>query len=144
MDASSERDVKHRRPHPHDLAGPFLEFDLERELDELCREPEWAGGRNAKTLVKYDDLRIVLTAMKALRKMPPHSTEGRIALQVIVGHVLVRAEGRTFDLPAGRVVTFDRGVVHELEALDDSVVLQTITWPGTSESHERTPIPMPM
>jgi quercetin dioxygenase-like cupin family protein len=43
----------------------------------------------------------------------------------------LRAEGRTFDLTPGRIVTFDRGVVHELEAIDECAVLQTIAWPRT-------------
>jgi mannose-6-phosphate isomerase-like protein (cupin superfamily) len=50
----------------------------------------------------------------------------------VSGHALVRAEGRTFDITPGRVVTFDRGIFHELEAIDECAVLQTIAWPRTS------------
>src|SRR5262245_32771584 len=123
-----EQETKHRRPHPHSLSGPFLEFDLVREVDQLHREPEWANGQNAKTLVKYDDLRIVLTALKPRKKVPEHQADGRVSIQGVSGHVLLRAEGRTFDVVPGRVVTFDRGVVHELEAIEESAVLQTIAW----------------
>jgi quercetin dioxygenase-like cupin family protein len=125
-----EQEVKHRRPHPRALSGSFVEFDLVREVEELEREPEWETGQNAKTLVKYDDYRVVLTALKARRKVPAHQTDGRVSLQVVKGHALVRAEGRTFDLTPGRIVTFDRGVLHELEAIDESAILQTIAWPG--------------
>jgi quercetin dioxygenase-like cupin family protein len=124
-----DRETKHRRPHPHSLSGPFLECDLAREVDELHREPEWESGQNAKTLVKYDDLRVVLTTLKPHRKVPGHQTDGRVSIQGLSGHALLRAEGRTFDLTPGRVVTFDRGVVHELEAIDECAVLQTIAWP---------------
>lgn len=124
-----EQEAKHRRPHPRALSGSFIELDLVREIEELEREPEWETGQNAKTLVKFDDYRVVLTALKARRKVPAHQTDGRVSIQVVKGHALLRAEGRTFDLRPGRIVTFDRGILHELEAIDESAVLQTIAWP---------------
>ena len=111
------------------MSGSFIELDLAREVEELEREPEWETGQNAKTLVKFDDYRVVLTALKARRKVPIHSTDGRVSIQVVKGHALLRAEGRTFDLRPGRIVTFDRGILHELEAIDESAILQTIAWP---------------
>jgi hypothetical protein len=75
------------------MAAPFLEFDLNRELEQLHGEPEWNSGQNAKTLVKYDDLRVVLTALKARSRLPQHQTKGRVSIQTVVGHILVRAEG---------------------------------------------------
>lgn len=119
-----------RRPHPVGMAEPFVEFDLSRELDQLLHEPEWKSGRTAKTLAKYDDLRVVLTALKPHMTMEMHRTDGRISIQGVRGHVVLRAEGRTFNLTPGRVVTFDRRIPHELEAIDESAVLQTIVWPA--------------
>jgi quercetin dioxygenase-like cupin family protein len=127
-----DRETKHRRPHPQSLSGPFLECDLEREIEELHREPEWENGQNAKTLIKYHDFRVVLTTLKPHRKLPGHQTDGRVSIQGLRGHALLRAEGRTFDLTPGRVVTFDRGIAHELEAIDECAVLQTIAWPRRS------------
>jgi quercetin dioxygenase-like cupin family protein len=127
-----DRDTKHRRPHPHSMSGPFLECDLAREVEELHREPEWENGQNAKTLIKYADFRVVLTTLKPHHKVPGHQTDGRVSIQGLSGHALLRAEGRTFDLTPGRVVTFDRGITHELEAIDECAVLQTIAWPRNS------------
>ena len=137
----TEKPTTHRRPHPQALAAPFLEIDLTRALDELRREPEWERRQNAKTLVKYDDFRIVLTVLKAHHKIPDHQTAGRVSIHIVSGHVLVRAEGRTFDLPAGRIVALDRGIGHELEAVSESAVLQTIVWPTEAETGT---IPPPM
>jgi hypothetical protein len=105
-----EDQTNHRRPHPQPMAAPFLEIDLARELNQLRREPEWARGQNAKTLDKHDDFRIVLIVLTAHRKIPGHQTAGRVSIHAVTGHVLVRAEGRTFDLPAGRIVALDRGI----------------------------------
>jgi quercetin dioxygenase-like cupin family protein len=111
------------------MAGAYLEFDLATEIEQLHREPEWSTGRNAKTLVKYDDLRVVLVALRANARMPDHRTEGRISIQTVRGHLRVRAEGRTFDLPVGGLLVLDGGLAHDVEALEDSVLLLTIAWP---------------
>ncbi len=120
---------QHRRPHPQSMAAAYLEFDLAREIEQLHSEPDWSTGQNAKTLVKYDDLRIVLTALRAHTRMPGHQTEGRISIQTVRGQIQVRAEGRTFDLPAGRLLALDKGLPHDVEALEDSAFLLTIAWP---------------
>ena len=88
-----------RRRHTGALVGPYLELDLVRELGDLKREPEWIGGQNARTLVKDDSLSIVLTVLKAGHRIPEHETDGHISIQTLSGRILVRADGRTFDLP---------------------------------------------
>jgi quercetin dioxygenase-like cupin family protein len=132
MANAQQHEMKHRRPHPQSMAAPFLEFDLLRELDQLHREPEWENGHNAKTLAKYGDFRVVLMALKPQVKIPGHRTEGRLSVQTVQGHVLLRAEGRTFHLPVGRLVALDRDIAHEIEAVDESAILITIAWPTKS------------
>jgi quercetin dioxygenase-like cupin family protein len=123
--------AQHTRPHAQPMAAAYLEFDVSRELEQLHQEPGWSSGHNAKTIVKYDDFRIVLIALKAHARLPEHQTEGRISIQTISGHIKVRAQGRTFDLPAGRLLTLDRGLPHDVEALEESAFLLTIAWPGS-------------
>jgi quercetin dioxygenase-like cupin family protein len=115
------------------MAAAYLEFDLGRELEQLHREPGWSSGQNAKTLVKYEDFRVVLTALKAQARLPGHQTKGRISIQTVAGHIQVRAQGRTFDLPVGRLLALDQGLPHDVEALEESAFLLTIAWPGRDE-----------
>ena len=68
-------DHQHRRPHTPPMAAPFLEFDLIRELEQLHGERDWNRGQNAKTLVKYDDFRVVLIALKARARLPGTRTK---------------------------------------------------------------------
>lgn len=124
----------HRRPHPQPMSGPYLEFDLVAELEQLHREAEWETGQTGKTLVKYDDLRVLLTALKAHKRIPGHQTEARISIQTVAGHIRVRAQRRTFNLPSGSLLALDQGITHEVEALEDSAFLLTIAWPvGTGK-----------
>lgn len=128
--SDASRGDSHRRTHPAPMAAAFLEFDLGRELEQLRGEPDWMTGHNAKTLVKYDDLRIVLIGLNTHAKLPQHQTKGRISIQTVAGHVLVRADGRTFDLPLGGLITLDKNLPHDVEALEESACLLTIAWPG--------------
>jgi len=65
MSDAPDDDRQHRRPHSQPMAAAFLEFDLMRELEQLHGEPEWSSGQNARTLVKFDDFRIVLMTLRA-------------------------------------------------------------------------------
>src|SRR4051812_35882131 len=91
------------------MAAAYLEFDLARELEQLHYEPGSSSGQNAKTLVKGDDLRVVLIALRPHTRLPEHQTDGRIAIQTVAGDIQVRAQGRTFDLPTGRLLALDQG-----------------------------------
>ena len=130
MSDKGKEGVAYQRTHARPLAAPYLEFDLATELDLLHREDGWKSGQNARTLVKFDTLRVVLTALKARSQLPQHRTEGRVSIQTIHGHVRVRAEGRTFDMATGSLLALDAGVPHDVEALQDSAILITIAWPG--------------
>ena len=123
-------EATHRRPHTSSLASPFLEFDLISEVDRLHGESTWNTGHNARTLIKYDDLRVVLMALKAGSRIPEHKANGRISVQVLSGHIRLNASGRAFDLLPGSLLALDERAPHDLEALDESAVLLTIAWPG--------------
>jgi quercetin dioxygenase-like cupin family protein len=133
MSEARHDDGQRRRPHPRSMDSSFLEFDLTRELEQLDREAQGTSDQNAKTLVKYDDFRIVLIALRANARMPGHHAEGRISVQTLRGHIRIRALQRTFDLPAGSLLALDRDLAHDVEALEDSALLLTIAWPGRNE-----------
>jgi quercetin dioxygenase-like cupin family protein len=118
-----------RAPEP--TGSPFLSFGLQGELHKLREEDHpWQAGRNAKILVKYPDFRIVLIALRAGTHLAEHHAAGSISVQTISGHVLIRAAGRVFDLPAGELLALEREVPHDVEALAESAILLTIAWPG--------------
>jgi quercetin dioxygenase-like cupin family protein len=112
------------------MADPFMEFDLPAEIHRLQSETTWSTGQNARTLIKYDDLRVVLTALQANARIPEHKNAGRISVHVLSGHILLRASGRTFSLRPGGLLAMDQGVPHAVEALEESAFLLTIAWPG--------------
>ena len=138
MPDSTHSTSQHPRPHAVSMASPYLEFDLDREIRQLHEEKTWNTGRNSKTLVKYTDFRVVLMALKAGIRIAEHQSQGRISVQTVAGHITVRASGRTFDLPTGSLLTLDRAMVHDVEALDESAILITIAWPEESKGQQTT------
>jgi len=103
----------------------------------LHHESTWSTGRNARTLMKYDDFRVVLTVLRSGIRIAEHQTEGRISIQLLTGRIRLNAAGRTFDLRPGSLVALDQGEPHDLEAVDDSAFLLTIAWPGRHEATTR-------
>jgi quercetin dioxygenase-like cupin family protein len=133
----SPQPESHRRPHTPPMAGQFLEFDLSAEVHQLHSELAWSTGHNARTLVQYEDFRLVLTALRANARIPEHKTDGRISLHVLSGHIHLKAAGRTFNLRAGGLVALDRGVLHHVEAMEDSAFLLTIARPRANVAGEQ-------
>lgn len=124
--------VKPRRAgHPvPGLTGRVLQFDLAGETEQLRREDPWkTTSRNAKTLVKYSDLRIVLIAMKGGARMEGHKANESISIQALTGKLRLRLPKQTVELFPGRLLTLESALPHDVEALEDSSFLLTISWP---------------
>jgi quercetin dioxygenase-like cupin family protein len=118
------------------LAAPLLLVDLEQELQQLRREDswQWKTGRSSKTLAKYPDFRIVLILMKGGTRMRQQRAEGRISIQLMRGNICMHMARRKVNVPAGNLLMLDCGVLHEIEALEESAFLLTISWPGVART----------
>jgi quercetin dioxygenase-like cupin family protein len=114
--------------------GPSLTFDLAEQIASLRQEPYWQSGRNSKTIVKYTDFRVVLTAIKAKTTIHEHHAAGRISVQTVEGRIRMHAGGKEFDLPAGHLLVLDRAMPHDVVAIEDSAFLLTVAWPD-GEGH---------
>jgi quercetin dioxygenase-like cupin family protein len=141
--AQTQRDIaiEHGRGHANiegTLDTRLLQFDLGKEIKELRKEESWnqETGRSSKTLVKYHDLRIVLILMKAKTRMHEHKTPARISVQTISGHIRLHLPKRAVDLPAGNLVALDQCLEHDVEALEESAFLLSISWPPDASIEE--------
>ncbi len=118
------------------LAAPVLAFDLDQEIKQLRGEPSWLrGDRNAKTLVKEAELRVVLTLMKIGARLPKQQTDARFTLQVLGGRLRLRLPDGTTELGRGQLLALDQDVAHEVEAVEESAFLLTLAWPAAQDDH---------
>ena len=113
------------------LAEPLLRIDLREEVEQLRREDSWQRktGRSSKTLAKYPDFRIILVLMKANTRMNEHRAEGRISIHHLLGKICIHLPDQKVNLSAGQLLVLDCGMVHDVEALDESAFLLTVSWP---------------
>jgi len=114
----------------HQVARSRLTFDLGAELERLRAEESWQQGtRNAKTLVKEPDIRLVLIVMRQGGRMDEHRAPGRISIQTLAGRLRLHVPGETIDLAVGQILVLDPDVAHDVEAIEESAFLLTIAWP---------------
>ncbi len=112
---------------PRLLAGPFLGFDIDEELEHLRNEPEYAEhDRNAITLAKEGDLRIVLVSLRRDALIGDEEADGTISIQVVEGTVSVDSRDETVDLTAGQLAVVAAGDPWLVGAREESAVLVTI------------------
>lgn len=120
----------HPRPIRPMAAAPLLSFELGGQVTRLKAESEWrADGRNAITLVKQDDLRVVLIVLQRDLKLDEHHAAGPFTLQVITGRVVLRAAEKSVEVAAGGLLVVSSMLTHEVEALEESAFLLTILHP---------------
>lgn len=131
----AERSFQTGREHEvGTLAAALMTLDLNREIEQLRSEGRWQSGHTAKTLAKYPDFRVVLIVMKAGGQLENHRTEGRISVQTLDGRIRFSTAERSVELAAGQMLTLERDILHNVEAIADGAFLLTIAWPDGSSA----------
>jgi quercetin dioxygenase-like cupin family protein len=116
------------------LTASLMDFDLSKEIAQLHAEEAWPRtGRNSKTLVKQPDFRIVLIALQKGGHLEEHSADARLSIYTLSGHVKLQLPEQTVDLQEGHLLVLDRAIEHDLEALEESAILLTISWPHATD-----------
>lgn len=129
-------------PHVHTdlearhLDAPMLQLDLAGEVASMRGALQaGSGGHVAKTLAKYDDLRILLVAFEPGGRLARHQAQGRVSIQVLEGQVTTHLGERTVELRTGGILVLEPNVAHEVEAYERSALLVSISWPGAAAVH---------
>lgn len=122
---------KSRTPLPRlpELADSVIQFDLAKEIEKAHTKESWGreAGRSSETLVKQGDFRVVLISMKAQTRMGEHRAEGQISIQTLQGRIRIHLRDQKIELPAGRLLALDCGLHHDVESLEESAFLLTIS-----------------
>lgn len=117
----------------HTLQAEHLFLDLGEAAVDLQAALEEGEDRQAVTLVRESGMNVVLVYMKPGAVLREHAARGPATVQVLDGHVRVDlGDDDHLDAEAGRLVAFDAGVRHEVEALDESTLLLTLSQPPSA------------
>jgi quercetin dioxygenase-like cupin family protein len=120
-------------PAPVVPAADFAQFDLAREIVESAKKKPWPSGHFAKTLFKNSDFRVVLISMERAARMKEHHADGTTSIHVLQGAIRLSALGKTHDQRAASLFTLAPSIKHDVEALEDSAFLLTISWPPSEK-----------
>lgn len=115
------------------MIDKLAQFDLLQEIADSEQKKPWQSGHFAKTLFKKHDLRVVLITMEDAARMKEHHADGTISVQVLKGQIRFAVHGKPHDLKQGNLITLGASIRHEVEALEDSAFLLTISWPSDEE-----------
>jgi quercetin dioxygenase-like cupin family protein len=115
------------------MIDKLAQFDLVQEIADSEQKKPWQSGHFAKTLFKKHDLRVVLITMENAAKMKEHHADGTLSVQVLKGQIRFTVHGKPHDLKPGNLITLGASIRHEVEALEDSAFLLTISWPSDEE-----------
>ncbi len=121
------------------MTGDFVQFDLMREIADSERQKPWSAGIHARVLTTKPDFRVVLISMETAARLKEHRVDGTSAVQVLKGHIRYSTGGQAYDLQAGSLITLGASIAHEVESLDESSFLLTISWPGNQQRPASAP-----
>jgi quercetin dioxygenase-like cupin family protein len=122
------------------LAASTAHLNLADEIERLRSEPAWKEfDRNAKTLVKNPELRVVLLALKSGARLEQHWAAGPITIQALAGRLRVHLPDHTVDVAVGELAAIAPGTRHAVEALEPSVFLLTIALAAPSRELQDHP-----
>jgi quercetin dioxygenase-like cupin family protein len=114
-------------------AGSILLTDVTLAEEIAALNPgDGAAGRRARTLLKHDQLRIVLVTMRAGAELQEHTAPGPIAIHALQGRFRVHAAGTTLTLDAGQLAALAPHTPHGVTADEDGAFLLTIAWSASA------------
>lgn len=109
------------------LDAQMLLMDLRLFKEQIKQEQAWqTNDRNAITLFKSDNMRIVLIALHTGAEMKTHTAPGIISVQVLEGHITFRTEQQSAGLGEGQMLALHSGIPHSVFADAESVFLLTL------------------
>ena len=111
----------------------MAQFDLPKEIAHSEQQKPWQSGHNARTLFKKHDFRVVLMTMDAAAHIKEHHADGTISIQILKGHIRVTIQDKPHNLRAGSLFTLAASIRHQVEAVEESAFLLTISWPSAEE-----------
>ena len=119
------------------IAGSALKLDLDAESVYLKADKSFRdNGHSSKILVKYSDLRVILIALRAGARMTEHHTDHRVTVQALAGRVRLHLPDGVVELPRCHLLAIDRDVLHDVEAIEDSVLLLSLAWSSPLKAND--------
>jgi len=106
-------------------------FSLAEEIERYA-PGGGRSGRRAETLIKTDQLRVVLVTMQEGSHLQEHTAPGPITIQALSGRFMVSIEETEQELAAGGLIAISPGIRHSVRSIEPGAFLLTIVWSGSA------------
>ena len=109
------------------MDAPVVTIDVPDFLRQIKDEPTWKNSdRNAMTVYKTPEMRMVLIALHEDAVIEKHLANGVISVQVLDGEINFITNGDSYNLKTGQIIALHRKVPHTVAAVKESVFLLTV------------------
>ena len=116
-----------RRAGPPDGGAAEAGVDLGDLISELTASPEWSTEQRAsRSITQTDELRAVVTALRAGADLHNDDPDESVTIQGLVGECVVTSDQGDIFVGEGTLVAVPRGSRWELVARTDAAVLLTV------------------
>jgi quercetin dioxygenase-like cupin family protein len=110
------------------IDGPIVSIDLPLFIERLKEEKTWKDGkRNAITVFKTNELRIVLVALHEGSELARHVADGIISVQVLEGRMQFKTDQQSIEMAKGQMLVLHEEIFHSVTAVEQTVFLLTVT-----------------
>jgi quercetin dioxygenase-like cupin family protein len=108
------------------LDGEVLVHHLTEDEMMLDQTLLKTHGRSARTLVKEGPLRVTIIGLAADGKLPAHSANGPITIQLLEGEIVFEVAGKEYPLRLRDLLVIAAGVEHSARSTAGGVFLLTV------------------
>jgi quercetin dioxygenase-like cupin family protein len=110
-----------------ELSGEAILLHLGDEAHATTASPLLErNGRNARTLIKSDAMRVTLIALAGGGTIAEHHADGPITVQVLSGGMTFTVAGTAYSLVEGDLLSVGAAVRHDVASKDGVTFLLTI------------------
>jgi len=126
---NKSNEATHQRPEgDRFLNAPLIEMDLNKLMQQVRNEQTWKeSDRNSITILKSDQMRIVLIGLHKAAELKTHSASGVISVQVLEGKINFTAAQQTLSLVKGQMLALQENIPHSVLASEESFFLLTLS-----------------
>lgn len=110
------------------IDASLIGIDINEYISQIKEEEAYLkSDRNAITVFKTDNMRIVLAAFHKNATMPGNTTSGTISVQVLEGQIKISSGLGYIDLKAHQMAALHGEITYSISATEDSVFLLTVS-----------------
>lgn len=121
-------EVDRLREHPAKRFAPSeRKLDLDQCFEDLLAEPhEGTDGHRQIAIARQGHLTVLLFHFEEGGAIPEHVVEGAVTIHVLNGVLEVATENDVHALEQGQMLILAPGVVHDVQALEETRMLLTV------------------